>query len=181
MRCLQKLHLSYLQILLRSFNSAIGVDAKLKDIDGISICYSDDNFYAFLQTTLNLLRDEAPSYYSRVKQRVKSIVQIGNQHTWNRGKSAAIWAPIGKTYFDEFTQPQRLELGPKRYAAILVRLAATIRIIDEFRIYAAWNPQWPSFMRATKIALKQELLCCQDLNCETKWIYAIQRLLRRDN
>jgi hypothetical protein len=147
-------------------------------IDGVLVSYTESGFDEFAREALSILRTEDMGHYRIVKQWLNGIVQLGSDHTWNKGGSVGSWAPLSRVYFDEFTSAQRSEVGTRRYAAVLVRLAVTIRIIESFRIYGAWKIRWRYFPKATRIALKEELNCCERLNCDTKWIYMLQRLIR---
>jgi hypothetical protein len=149
-----------------------------KRIDGINIYYVDVSWLEKVEEVLSILRDEDPWHYAVVKQRVGSLVQLGLPHNWNKGRSINYWAAYCRTYFDEFTNAQRVELGPRRYAASIVGLATLIKIIERFKLYAAHKPRWRYYNRTRRITARSELYCCEKLNCEMKYIYNLRRWIR---
>ena len=83
-------------------------------------------------------------------------------------------------YFDKMTNEARERSGHKRYAAHLVRFATEVRMLQDFGLDEVVRFKSKRYVSVIKIAIRRELKCCENIDCEMKHIYQIQRWLRNN-
>lgn len=167
------------------FIGVILVDGLLSDkpyklIEGIEVHYSDSSWLQEIEEILRMLREEDPWHYRIVKKRLVYIAQLDEPALSKNRKGPVLRASFCGAFFDRFTSEERADMGPRRYAAVLVGFATVIELIERFKIYAAWNPRRRSYDRIRRIQAKAELSCSEKLNCEMKHIYDIQQWMRNN-
>jgi hypothetical protein len=149
-------------------------------VHGIEVHFRSPEFLSYTTRAMDGLRDQDSSLFSGVVKHVHALVELGPKHWAMNGNSAYQYGLSINTYFDEWTQPQRHQFGEARYACILARMAALIRIIDDFGISAAWDSNWKFHERVLRIGFRRELHCCHQLGCKGRDIYPLQRWLRNN-
>lgn len=138
--------------------------------DGIKIYYRDVAYLEFVRESLSLLGDLDPFHYLSVKKRISAIIQLGMGSSWV--------GHVTGVYFDEYTDQERANAGPKRFAAHLVRFATDLRLLNEWGIRSVIQFRNRNHCRVIRISVSRELACCEALGCELREIYHIKRWLR---
>ena len=138
--------------------------------NGIYVYFKDEAFFTLCDQALSHLKNFDRTNLVRVKGSVKGIVELHRPVGW-----------VGKTigvYFDSRDRIVRERDGSSLLAAHLARFAVEQRCFRVLGDGYFMSRGSPKFLRVWTIACAHELRCCENLDCEARHIYALQRQLR---
>jgi len=150
-----------------------------KSINGVRIYYIEEADAAFAQRSLTVLRDHDSTAYRAVTEHIKAVVCSGGLPSWNDGKSAASMGIRLGVYFDELTPSKRSSIDERRYGCILLRCALLVRLLKQFHITTLRFGGNSVNKRISDLVNRRDVICCERLGCEMKYIYELQRWMRR--
>ncbi len=150
-----------------------------KSINGVEIYYEEEADAAFAERSLTLLRDHDCTAYRAVTEHIKAVVICGGLPSWNAGKSAASMGIRLGIYFDELTPSKRSSVDERRYGCILLRCAVLVRLLKQFQITTLRFGGQIVNKRITDLVNRRDVICCERLGCEMKYVYELQRWMRR--
>jgi hypothetical protein len=138
------------------FSSVKGTN-EVQKLGNIEIWYRNPPFLSFFERTLQILSERDTLSFARVENNIGAIVETQKD-------ACGIGRAIGVVF--EHTPAEDLEqVGPVRYAALLARHAADIRIIRALSFAQRLRSAKGKCLKALKIAVGRELYCAQRLGC----------------
>ena len=161
------------RILSRRLVNICQAELKCASECDIIIHYRDIEFLLFVQRSLRILRDLDQANFSSVKKRIRGITEYK--------EDVSFIAYVTGVFFDHYSNSERLDIGPKWYAAILVRFAMYLRLLDEWGFKDVIKFSGKRYMRLARIATNREISCCENLGCEMKHVYRLKRALAQLN
>lgn len=150
-----------------------------KSVVGVNIYYDEDTDATFVGRSLIILRESDPIAYRSVTEHVTAIVCCGGLPSWNGGKSAASLGIRLGVYFDELTPLKRKSIGERRYGCIMLRCALLVRLQKQFQISTSRFGGQIMNKRISDLINRRDVICCERLGCEMKYVYELQRTMRR--